>query len=159
MAVVVAGAVVVGAAAVRWRSGGGDPATLSARVVDVVDGDTVRVALRGGRTETVRIIGVDTPETKKPGTPVQCFGPEASAYTEARLAGRSVSLELDTEQRDRYGRLLAYVRVDGRRFDDDLLRLGYGRLLVIPPNDRYGRALLGAESEARRARRGLWQAC
>jgi micrococcal nuclease len=64
---------------------------------------------------------------------VQCFGPEASAYTHARLSGRRVSLETDSEVRDKYGRLLAYVYVDGERFDDALLRLGYARLLLIPP--------------------------
>ena len=66
----------------------------------------------------------DTPETKDRRKPVQCFGPEASAYTHARLSGRRVSLETDSEVRDKYGRVLAYVYVDGVRFDDELLRLG-----------------------------------
>ncbi len=70
-----------------------------------------------------------------------------------------MSLETDNEERDKYGRLLAYVYVDGERYDDELLRLGYARLLIIPPNGAHGRALLEAELEARTARRGLWSAC
>jgi micrococcal nuclease len=155
-----AAAVLLAAAAlVGWHSGDPGPPTYDARVVHVVDGDTIAVALRDGRRETVRVLGVDTPETVKPGTPVQCYGPEASRYTKSRLTGRAVRLELDAETRDRYGRLLAYVLVDGRRFDDELLRLGYARLLVIAPNDAHGRALLAAENDAREHRRGLWSAC
>lgn len=157
--VAVATALLAVAAGVGWWSGDRAPATYDARVVHVVDGDTIAVAMRNGRRETVRILGVDTPETVKPGTPVQCFGPEASSYTKRRLSGRAVRLELDDETRDRYGRLLAYVIVDGRRFDDELLRLGYARLLVIAPNDAHGRALLAAENDAREHRRGLWSAC
>lgn len=128
------------------------------RVVEVVDGDTI-VARRGGRTETVRLLGVDTPETKDPDRPVECFGPEATAFTEARLAGALVRLETDTQERDDYGRLLAYVRLDGVEFNEVLLRAGYARLLVIPPNDRHGRALLRAELDARARARGLWAVC
>lgn len=154
-----AAAIVAAAIATGWWTGDGGPATYRARVVRVVDGDTIVVALAGGRTETVRILGVDTPETVKPDTPVQCFGPEASAYTKERLTGRAVTLELDAQPRDKYGRLLAYVRLGAARFDDELLRLGYGRLLVIAPNDAHARALLAAETDARRAKRGLWGAC
>jgi micrococcal nuclease len=73
--------------------------------------------------------------------------------------GRRVSLETDVESRDKYGRLLAYVYVDGRRYDDELLRLGYARLLVIPPNDAHARSLLRAELAGRAGRRGLWGSC
>lgn len=128
------------------------------RVVHVVDGDTVVVDDRG-RSETVRLLGVDTPETVDPDEPVQCFGPEASAYTKAALTGRLVRLETDVESRDRYGRLLAYVLVDGHRFNDDLLRRGYARLLVIPPNGSHARTMLDEELDARRAGLGLWGAC
>jgi micrococcal nuclease len=61
--------------------------------------------------------------------------------------------------RDKYGRLLAYVYVDGGRFDDELLRLGYGRLLIIKPNGKYARAMLEEELSARAAGRGLWGRC
>ena len=77
------------------------------RVTRVVDGDTIEVRL-GGRVEDVRLIGVDTPETVKPDTPVQCFGPRASHFTQRRLDGRRVRLVFGAERRDVYGRLLAY---------------------------------------------------
>jgi micrococcal nuclease len=160
-AVVVASvaAALLGSIAGGWWLGGAAPAVVSATVVHVVDGDTIVVALRDGRTETVRILGADTPETVDPRKPVQCFGPEASAYTKAQLSGRSVRLEFDVERRDRYGRLLAYVLVDGGRYEDDLLRRGLARLLVIPPNGSHARTMLAEELAARRARRGLWGAC
>jgi micrococcal nuclease len=128
-------------------------------VIDTVDGDTFVARFADGHTETVRVLGVDTPETKDPRKPVQCFGPEASAYTHDRLLGRSVTLERDVELRDKYGRLLTYVYVDGRRFDDELLRLGYARLLVIAPNGEHARAMVLAELDARDHGRGLWGAC
>ena len=75
------------------------------------------------------------------------------------LAGIHLALELDAEPRDKYGRLLSYVYVDGERYDDELLREGYARLLVIPPNTEHARTLLRAELRARAERRGLWAAC
>ncbi|HVW32058.1 MAG TPA: thermonuclease family protein [Acidimicrobiia bacterium] len=130
----------------------------SVRVTAVVDGDTVDVA-RAGRHERVRLLGVDTPETVDPHRPIGCFGPEASAYTHRRLLGRTVRLGFDRERRDRYGRLLAYLELDGHRFNDELLEGGYARLLVIPPNGLHGRVMLDEELGARAARRGLWGAC
>jgi micrococcal nuclease len=135
------------------------PQRIAARVVEAVDGDTVHVRTARG-TDTVRLLGVDTPETHHPTKGVQCFGPEAAAFTESALLGRSVTLELDVEHRDLYGRLLAYVWVGDSRFNDVLLRRGYARLLVIPPNGAdTGEAMLAEELTARRARRGLWGAC
>jgi micrococcal nuclease len=128
------------------------------RVVSVVDGDTIEVT-RGDDTETVRLLGVDTPETQHPTEPVECFGPEAAAYTTARLTGATVRLEGDVERYDRYGRRLAYVIVDGVRFNDELLRLGYAELLVIEPNHAHARSLLAAELDAKATDRGLWGAC
>jgi micrococcal nuclease len=128
------------------------------RVAAVVDGDTVEVT-SAGRRATVRLLGVDTPETVHPHRPVECFGPEASAFTRSRLLGRTVRLSFDRVRRDAYGRLLAYLEVDGRRFNDDLLANGYATLLVIPPNGAHGRSMLSLELEARRARLGLWGAC
>lgn len=151
---------VLAAALAGWRlgtarSGGGSP---TVRVVAVVDGDTVDVAW-AGRRERVRLLGVDTPETVDPDRPVGCYGPEAAAFTQERLQGRTVRLRFDRERRDRFGRLLAYVDVGGRRFNDDLLAGGYARLLVIPPNGRHARVMLDRELEARSAGRGLWGAC
>ena len=87
---------------------------LQGRVVRAVDGDTLEVRLDGGAVETVRLIGVDTPETVKPDTPVQCFGPRASAFEHRTVEGRRVRLLVGVEPRDFYGRLLAYVWVEGR---------------------------------------------
>ncbi len=142
-----------------WYTGGHVTAPIPATVAHVVDGDTVIARFVNGREETVRLLGVDTPEVVDPRKPVQCFGPEASAFTKSELGGRRVMLELDTEARDKYGRLLAYVIVNGRRFSDELLRRGYARFLVIPPNGSHARAMLLAELDARAARRGLWGAC
>ncbi len=151
-------ALVAAASLGGWRLGDARRSATVAQVIEVVDGDTIRVA-RDGRADTVRLLGVDTPETVAPGQPVECLGPEATAFTRRALAGRTVRLEFDVETRDAYGRLLAFVHVGARRFNDELLRRGYATLLVIPPNGRHGRALLDAEFEARRARRGLWSAC
>jgi micrococcal nuclease len=128
------------------------------RVLRVDDGDTIEVR-RGNDTDVVRLLGVDTPETHHPTKPVQCYGPEAAAFTQRRLTGALVVLEGDVEPRDLYGRRLAYVLVDGRRFNDELLRRGYARLLVIAPNRAHGRELLDAELEARHRDRGLWGEC
>lgn len=155
-------AVLAAASAAGWWLGRARHTTAAqaeAVVERAVDGDTIRVREVGGRLETVRLLGVDTPEVHHPTKPVQCFGPEAAAYTDARLTGRRVRLEDDVERHDKYGRRLAYVIVDGRRFDDELLRLGYARLLVIAPNGSHSRTMLAEELEARRARRGLWGAC
>jgi micrococcal nuclease len=145
---------------VGWRLGAlHAAANPQARVVEVIDGDTVVVVLPDGRRDTVRILGVDTPETHHPTKGLQCFGREAAAFTRRRLLGRVVRLERDVEFRDLYGRRLAYVIVDGQRFDDVLLRKGYARLLVIRPNVAHARALLAAELDARHNHRGLWAAC
>jgi micrococcal nuclease len=128
------------------------------RVVDVVDGDTIVVERRATR-ETIRLLGVDTPETHHPTKPVQCFGPEAAAYTRSRLLGRLVQLEDDVETRDIYGRHLAYVYVAGQRFEDELLRRGFARLMVIEPNTVHARTMLGLELSAKDRHVGLWRHC
>ncbi len=152
----------LGSAAWGWWSGGRQAARrFPATVIRVIDGDTIVVAVGGAsRAEKVRILGADTPEVVDPRKPVQCYGREASAYTKHRLPpGTRVVLETDAEARDKYGRLLAYVYVGGVRYDDELLRLGYAHLLIIPPNGTYGRSLLDAELAARAEGRGLWSAC
>jgi micrococcal nuclease len=131
----------------------------TARVLEAVDGDTVVVELADGSTDTVRLLGVDTPETHHPTKPVECFGPEAAAFTARRLTAQAVELEGDVEARDLYDRRLAYVVLDGERFNDELLRRGYARLLVLDPNRAHARELLDAELNARRHRRGLWREC
>lgn len=138
----------------RSENGGGLQATVTA----VRDGDTIEVAW-ADRRETVRLLGVDTPETVAPDRPVECHGPEASAFTKERLLGREVSLTFDRERRDRYGRLLAFVAVEGKAFNEELLALGHARLLIVPPNGARARSMLDLELEARAAGRGLWGAC
>jgi micrococcal nuclease len=156
-------AVVAAASLGGWRLGtarspAAGPENGAARVIAVIDGDTLDVTW-AGRHERVRLLGVDAPETVDPRRPVGCFGPEASAFTSRRLQGRAVRLRFDRRHRDRYGRLLAYVEIDGRRFNDELLAGGYARLLVIPPNGRHARTMLDEELAARSARQGLWATC
>ena len=130
------------------------------RVVRVVDGDTIHVQV-GGARETVRYIGVDTPESVKPGTEVQCFAKRASAFNRRLVDGEQVRLVLDAEPRDRYGRLLAYVyRTRDKRFvNAALVRRGYAQPLTIPPNVAHAEAFRRLATTARRAGRGLWSAC
>jgi micrococcal nuclease len=150
-------AVLAAASLGGWRLGSARR-PVTAVVVAVVDGDTVAVDWQG-RRHTVRLLGVDTPETVHPERSVECYGPEASAFTRRLLLGRPVTLAFDRVRRDRYGRMLAYATVDGRRFNDRLLAEGFARLMVIPPNTAHARTLLAAELEARRSGRGLWGAC
>ncbi len=156
---VLAGVALFASAGWGWHSGVPRTARFNATVDRVVDGDTIVVRF-ARRVEKVRILGANTPETVSPKVGVECYGPQASAYTHGRLPpGTRVTLETDVETRDKYGRLLAYVYVGGDRFDDDLLRLGYARLLIIPPNGAYAREMMEEEMGARMARRGLWGAC
>ena len=156
---VVVVAILAAASLGGWRLGEARrAATAEWTVVRVVDGDTIDVT-RGSDTDTIRLLGINTPETHHPTKPVECFGPEAAAFTEEHLAGRSVQLEDDIEGRDRYGRRRAYVVVDGERFNDELLRRGYARLLVIEPNHAHARTMLREELDAKRAGRGLWSEC
>jgi micrococcal nuclease len=149
--------------------GGGDDAGAGAggtrtarvvRVVRVVDGDTIVVALRGAE-ERVRYIGMDTPETVKPGTAVQCFGKKASAENRRLVDGRDVRLVADVEARDRYGRLLAYVyrASDGLFVNAELVRRGYATPATFPPNVRHVDEFARLARQARSAGRGLWSAC
>jgi micrococcal nuclease len=128
------------------------------RVTRVIDGDTVE-ARWGGEVRDVRLIGVDTPETVDPDQDVQCYGPEASAFTERKLEGKRVHLEFDEELEDRYGRTLAYVWIHDRLFNKTLVARGFARVTIYPPNDKYQRRLERAEDAAREAGRGLWGEC
>jgi micrococcal nuclease len=151
------------AAAVILLRGGGHDDRMNARVVRDVDGDTI-VASSGGRRFYVRLLGIDTPETHRPGRPVECGGPEASAHMR-RLAppGTRVRLETDPAQDrvDRYGRLLAYVWLPGGRLaEDEQLRAGWAESYVFAgrPVSRYAR-LLASERAARREGLGVWREC
>ena len=132
--------------------------SVQAPVVRVVDGDTI-VASVDGQDEYVRYIGVDTPETVKPDTPVQCFGPKASDENHRLVEGRTVRLTFDREARDDYGRLLAYVHTGGRFVNAELVRAGYARTLEIAPNTSHAAEFQRLAGRAARAGRGLWGAC
>jgi len=139
------------------RLGSGAPAANPAgaaadRVVRVVDGDTVQLA-RGGRA---RLIGVDTPEVHGRR---ECFGAQASRFARGRLDGRAVAVRGDVEARDRYGRRLVYLFLDGRLFNAELVRRGYATSLAIRPNTRHAARLAAEERRARARRAGLWSAC
>lgn len=124
-------------------------------VVRVVDGDTVVVAPR----VTLRLIGIDTPETVDPRKPVQCFGREASLWAHSLLDGRSVWLEYDLTQGrlDKYGRTLAYVWLpDGRMFNQTMIADGYAHEYTYNLPYRYQDAFIAAERAARETQRGLW---
>lgn len=130
-----------------------------AHVERVVDGDTIIVVV-GGERIRVRLIGVDTPETVKPQTPVQCFGPEASHWMKELLTDRDVDLAYDVRRLDRFGRTLAYVyTTDGTFVNLELVRRGFGSVLSIRPDVAYGAEFSSAEATARTARAGLWGAC
>jgi micrococcal nuclease len=142
---------------------GSTPGTVvapNATVIDVADGDTIVVRVAGQR-ETVRLIGIDTPETKDPDEPVQCFGPEATKATEALLPrGTAVRLERDAEPRDQYGRLLAYVyRTDGLFVNLALAEQGFADVLSIAPNTAHAGDVRAAVDAARAGGRGLWGGC
>jgi micrococcal nuclease len=140
---------------------GGDELPASAVVRRVVDGDTLLISA-GGRSERVRLLGIDTPETVAPDRPVECFGPQSSAYAKRLLDGRRVALRYDRETRDRYGRLLAYVYLggeDGVFVNARLVEQGYARTLSFAPNTAHAAALAALERRAAVAGRGLWAAC
>ncbi len=132
----------------------------NATVLRVVDGDTVDFDIDGTK-ERVRLIGIDTPETKKPDTPVQCYGPEASAFTASLLPeGTPVHLERDVEARDKYGRLLAYVYLtDGTFVNLAIVRGGYAHLLTFPPNVAHVDEFVAAARAAEAQNAGLWGGC
>ena len=138
------------------------PAAARAEIRRVVDGDTVVAVLDSGRSESVRLIGIDTPE--KPGgtLPAECFGAEATAFTAALLPpGSPVLLTGGAETRDVYDRLLAYVyrATDGLFVNMALAREGYAASLSIAPNTDYSAHFAAAETAARAENLGLWAAC
>src|SRR4051794_6707009 len=157
LALAFAGCQALGGGSVQERHADG---AQTGRVVRVVDGDTIHVRL-GGVEEKVRYIGIDTPESVRPGTPVQCFAKRASAYNERLVGGERVRVVRDAEARDRYGRLLAYVyrARDGLFVNAELVRGGYAQPLTIPPNVAHAEQFRRLAAAARRAGRGLWSAC
>ncbi len=152
------------------------PATLTeepagyeeATVVKVVDGDTIEVEITArsegpgaglaaiGAEYPVRLIGIDTPESVKPGSPVECFGREASSAAKALLDGAKVRLVKDVEETDRYDRLLRYVYLEAEMANARLVANGYATAYTYPPNIRHSELFVQLQQEARENDRGLW---
>ena len=131
-----------------------------------IDGDTLKLS----NGERVRLIGIDTPEasnnpktrrdSERTGQDIKeiiAMGKEASAFTRKLVEGKQVRLEYDVQQRDKYGRLLAYVYLeDGTFVNAEIMKAGYAQVMTIPPNVKYQGLFLSLQKEAREDRRGLW---
>lgn len=131
------------------------------KVTRVIDGDTIQVLL-SGKVETVRLIGIDAPETVDPKKPVQCFGRQASDKAKEMLENKSVLLENDPTQgeRDKYKRLLDFVFLqDGTNFDQFMLRQGYAREYTYKTPYKYQKEFRAAQELARNEKLGLWSSC
>ncbi len=146
--------------------------TLTATVIRVIDGDTFSCSLDNGLEERVRLLGIDTPESRrnekverdslKTGASLDtliALGKKSSNYTKSLLPkGTQIQLETDVQIRDRYGRLLAYVYLpDGQMLNALLVKEGYAQIMSIPPNVRYQDQFLSLQKEARENQRGLWK--
>jgi micrococcal nuclease len=133
------------------------------KVERTVDGDTIEIKI-GDKTEKLRYIGVNTPETVKPNTPVQCFGKESSDFNKSLVEGKSVVLEKDISERDRYGRLLRYVYLVNDKgelemVNKKLIEEGYASVSTFPPDVKYQKVFLAAEKRAKEGKKGLWASC
>ena len=128
------------------------------QVLRVIDGDTIEVNI-SNKKETVRLIGIDTPETVDPRKPVQCFGKEASSKASVLLTGKTIVLEQDLTQgeRDKYGRLLRYVFLDGLNFNKKMISEGFAHEYTYQNNPyKYMEEFKNAEKKAREGKIGLW---
>ena len=129
---------------------------INCQVLRVVDGDTIVISYQG-QEEKVRLIGIDTPESVHPQQEKNVlYGKIATAFTKEQLDQKTVGIELDVQERDQYGRLLAYVYVDGKLFNQTILENGHAKLSTYPPNVKYVDQLTAAETQAREAKVGLW---
>jgi micrococcal nuclease len=130
-------------------------------VVRVVDGDTIDIDISDAKYKTtrIRLIGVDTPETKKPNSPVMYYGPEASEFTRSHTLGKRVTVMLDTitKTRDRYGRLLGYIKLsDGTILNERLISEGFG-YAYTPYKHSFSNKYQQLQNRAKAAKRGLWK--
>jgi micrococcal nuclease len=122
------------------------------KVARVVDGDTIKLT----NGEYVRYIGINTPELHHPKKPVEYLAKEAKEFNEQLVSSKTVRLEFDVQQRDKFGRLLAYVYVDEIFVNAKLIEEGYAQILTIPPNVRYAEEFLSLQRKARESKKGLW---
>lgn len=125
------------------------------KVTRVIDGDTIEIE----NGERVRYLGIDTPETVAPRKPVQCFGIESSKKNKELVEGKTVRLEKDITDKDKYGRLLRYVYIDNLFVNLELVKQGFAHSYTYPPDVKHQGEILEAERQAREANRGLWRAC
>lgn len=130
---------------------------LEAKVLRVVDGDTMKVSING-KKETIRLLLVDTPESVNPNIPEpQPFAIEASNFAKKMLTDKTVQIELDVSERDKYGRLLCYLYVNGKMFNETLLEQGYARVAyVFQPNVKYVEPFKAIQDKARKRGLGIW---
>lgn len=135
-----------------------DPSTIQASIVRVVDGDTIKIKLDNNKEETIRLLLVDTPESVHPTKPVQPFAIEASDFVKKLLpVGKDVEVELGTNERDKYGRLLAYLYTDGKMVNQLLLEKGYARVAyVFAPNTKYIDEFRDIQEKAQLNEIGIW---
>lgn len=130
--------------------------TFDAEVVSITDGDTIKVTINGV-VEPVRFLLVDTPETNHPRLGEQPFGQEAKDFTKQMLEGKTVQLEKDVSDRDKYGRLLYYLYVDGKSVQEELLKNGLARVAyVYAPNTKYVDPYYAIQKEAQAKGVGIW---
>jgi micrococcal nuclease len=131
--------------------------TTTATVVSVIDGDTIKVQI-GGTEETVRYIGIDTPEPYRDGEPA-CYSHEATEENKKLVAGKEVTLRSDREDKDKYGRLLRYVYVGDTFVNAELVEDGFAKTLPIKPNTTHATEFLQLQNSAKEEGRGLWSEC
>ncbi len=118
----------------------------------VIDGDTVETAAGN----SIRLLGVDTPEIDWENNNSEFYAEEAREFTIKNLDDQKVLLEYDQDQKDQYGRTLAYIYHDGQNFNQKLLQEGYATLMIVEPNDKYESEFKAAAAEARKAKKGVW---
>jgi micrococcal nuclease len=152
---IITGVIAITVAAITFMM----PQTMEASdgvVTRVVDGDTIVIQI-DGIEEKVRLIGVDTPESVHPDESRNVeYGKIASDYTEQMLLNREVEIELDVGERDRYGRILAYVYLDGKMFNELLLAEGHAKVSTVPPNVKYADRFVAIQNQARESKKGVW---
>lgn len=127
-----------------------------ATVVEIVDGDTIKIDYHG-KIEKLRMIGIDTPESVHPNKKKNTRqGKTASNFTKQELLNKKIEVEFDVQKRDKYGRLLGYVYVDGKMYNKTLLEEGYARLATYPPNVRYVDDFKEIQKQAQQNKKGFW---
>lgn len=131
------------------------PGRETARVVEIVDGDTIKVELRG-QVYRLRYIGMDSPERDVAGSTPEPYAVEATEANRRLVEGQTVTLDKDVSDTDRYGRLLRYVYVGDTLVNVELVRLGLAWAKTYPPDTRLQAEIIAAEKQAREAHRGLW---